>query len=125
MSTATGHEYFEAQEDALFLANIAEMKRLFPDVKCDICIRFGKLDQVVSSFDHIILRQDKTCFCHDEHPVPDVFVEVKKPGGNITYRDILNRLNEIHFTVTCPHYYLEGIRPTKKSMKRFNMVFWY
>lgn len=110
--------------EAEYMAQQEELERLFPDVGfCIACCSPDTLDTIITPLTMIILKNSKNCYCYDKNPEPNDYIEIKKVGGNITYRDILEKLNAIKYQCECNHRFLEGVDPIKNSYISFDLCF--
>lgn len=124
-----------------------EYERLFPNIGFTLSIPRDELDNELSNLDMIIIKNDKevcgceacescgytTCdFCggYNVSTLPETdYIEVKKPIGqeSITVRDVVNKLNEIHYESQFPIMFnpsfLEDIFPSIGSNVQFEMYF--
>ena len=113
--------YFDEDE---YITQQDELYRLFPNVGFSIsCCNPDGLDKIITQLDRIILKNSKDCYCYRENPEPNDYIELKKVGGNITYRDVLEKLNDIKYQCDCNHRFLECIVPIKNSYVQFDLCF--
>jgi hypothetical protein len=118
----------ENEEYENFLKEHAILESLFPDVGFDISVPLENLDDIVSPFDHIIIKNVFDCHCYDERPKNTDYIDIKKKGGNITIRDVLNELNRIKYCCECSHTFFESVTPSidssgNKSSTQFEIFF--
>ena len=107
--------------EAEYIAQQDELERLFPDVGFSISV--SDIDKIISPLDMIIVKNSKDCYCYKNSPEPNDYIEIKKVGGNITYRDVLEKLNAIKYRCDCNHRFLECITPIKNSSIQFDIFF--
>jgi hypothetical protein len=100
-----------------------ELDRLFPDLGFSICIELEELDDIISREDRIMMKDTRTCYCYDECKESSVFIEIKNINGQITYRDLFQKLNNIKFKRSCNHHFFEGLQQCKNSNIQFEMCF--
>jgi len=111
-----------AEIDAM-IANEAALQKMYPDI--NLAISFCSIeeqDAVVSPRDTVILKNAKTCACRTGRPKISDFIEVRRRGGGVTYRDIFETLNRERYGGECGHNFLEGIRAVAGSDVQFQMV---
>jgi hypothetical protein len=114
-------EVFNEKE---YMAQQEELDRLFPHVGFSIeCCNPDGLDKIITPLSMIILKNSKNCYCYRDSPEPDDYIEVKKTGGNITFRTVLEKLNDIKYKCGCNHRFLECIVPIKNSSVQFDLCF--
>lgn len=137
------------EEEAEYEAEEREYESLYPNLGFTLDIRRDELDDELSKLDMIIIKNDKECcYCepcdccgittcdlcggYDTNTIqlPETdYIEVKKPVGqnNITIRDVVNKLNEIHYQSQFPKMYsphfLERIFPSVGSNVQFDLWF--
>ena len=100
-------EVFEKEQD--------ELRRLFPDVGFDLSITLEDLDTNLSTLDKIFI-DIADCCDYEEEPQPFFIVVLKKKDEtHITYRTVIQRLNEIKYTKRCDHNCLEMIKPLDRD----------
>ena len=142
-TTPEEQNMFEAECDAEYW----EYERSFPNIGFTLSIRRDELDDELSNLDKIIIKNDKqvcgcqvcesygytTCdFCggYDVSTLPETdYIEVKKRTGQefITVRDVVNKLNDIHYEPQFPKMFnpsfLEDIYPSVGSTVQFQLAF--
>jgi hypothetical protein len=118
----------EDDEYANYVREHAILDSLFPDVGFDVAVSLDDLDDTVSELDHIIIKNVYNCYCYDQEPKMTDYIDVKKKGGNITTRDVLNELNRIKYCCDCNHCFFELVSPCidssgNKSSTQFEIFF--
>jgi hypothetical protein len=118
----------EDDEYANYVREHAILDSLFPDVGFDVAVSLDDLDDTVSELDHIIIKNVYNCYCYDLEPKMTDYIDVKKKGGNITTRDVLNELNRIKYCCDCNHCFFELVSPCidssgNKSSTQFEIFF--
>ena len=100
-----------------------ELDRLFPDVKFTLSIDLEDLDIELSTLDKIIVKNTYNCYCYEDSPPPNDYIEVIKPEGqtHITYRDVIQKMSDIGYNPECNHHFLEGIQ--QKTPIQFDLWF--
>ena len=118
----------EDDEYEKYLREHAILESLFPDVGFDVSVPLEDLDDIVSPFDHIIIKNVFNCYCYNENPKMTDYIDIKKKGGTITIRDVLNELNRIKYCCECNHSFFESVTPCidssgNKSSTQFEIFF--
>jgi hypothetical protein len=98
-----------------------ELDRLFPDVGFCICIKLDELDDVISTESRIMIKDTRTCYCYDDCKESNIFIEIKNINGQITYRDLLQKLNDMKYQRPCNHDCFEGL--SQNSNIQYEMFF--
>lgn len=99
------------EEEAKYNLEQDIIDSLFPDVGYEIGISLDELDEIISIHDHIVIKNTYNCYCYNDEPKNTDYIDVRKIGGNITIRDVLNKFNQIKFCSDCNHRFIEDIYP--------------
>lgn len=116
----------EEEQETYYEELREELERLFPDVGFSLGIELEDLDIELSTLDRIIVKNTSCCCCYAVgNAPPSDYIEVIKPEGqtHITYRTVIQKLNDIRYEALCNHNHLEVIQLTKNTEMQFELGF--
>ena len=59
------------------------LKELFPDVGFEVSVPLENLDDIVSQYDHIIIKNVFNCYCYTDRPKMTDYIDIKKKEGGM------------------------------------------
>ena len=93
-----------------FIDPYADVTKLYPDAKFDICFKLHELDIFIYDQKTLLLVLDHRCCCYRNCPTPDDYLIVNSSNNqNITIRDVINQLVKSGYDPDCDHRFLESI----------------
>ncbi len=117
----------ESMDTVAYELEYNELLRLFPDIRIRLSFSLKYLDETLSTLDKIYIDNDINCcqvrFNVEVQPIEYIVVFKKQGNTYITFRDVVQKLNDIHYTKHCDHMFLEDFYQEKNTENIFGLIF--
>ena len=90
---------------------------MFPEADFTPSVRLENLDDVVTDEKEIIIKQDFTCYCHDNMNKRSKYFTIKcGEHESITNKFIMTELMKQKMKIDCDHRFVEGFYKHKDNI---------
>ena len=96
---------------------------MFPTAKFSISIDYNDINELVTKYKNIVVKNTYNCYCYDNHPRKTDYFYIKStsPEG-ITYRFLIEELIRQDLCLECNHRFVEGFMRSGDSECQFEII---